>query len=70
MPLFGMPSMWEMLIVLGIVVLLFGAKKLPALGGAFGESIKNFKKGVKDAKPKAIEDDPPPKDESDPNQPS
>ena len=36
-------------------MLLFGASKLPALGGAVGESIKNFKKGIKD-EPKKIED--------------
>ena len=40
----------ELLIVGGIFVLLFGASKLPALGGAVGESIKNFKKGVEDKK--------------------
>ncbi len=44
----GIPGGWELLIVAGLVVLLFGAKKLPALGGAIGESIKNFKKGVHD----------------------
>jgi sec-independent protein translocase protein TatA len=38
----------EMLIIAGVIVLLFGASKLPKLGGAVGESIKNFKKGVKD----------------------
>ncbi len=37
-----------MLIIGGVIVLLFGAKKLPQLGGAIGESIKNFKKGVAD----------------------
>ncbi|MFW7377646.1 MAG: Sec-independent protein translocase subunit TatA/TatB [Oligoflexus sp.] len=46
----------EMLIIAGVIVLLFGASKLPKLGGAVGESIKNFKKGVKDDTPK-IEDD-------------
>ena len=45
----------ELLIISGVVVLLFGASKLPALGGAVGESIKNFKKGIKD-EPKKIED--------------
>jgi sec-independent protein translocase protein TatA len=35
----------------GVVVLLFGTTKLPKLGGAIGESIKNFKKGVKDDTP-------------------
>jgi sec-independent protein translocase protein TatA len=38
----------EMLIIAGVIVMLFGASKLPKLGGAIGESIKNFKKGVKD----------------------
>jgi sec-independent protein translocase protein TatA len=38
----------ELLVVLGIVVLFFGGKKLPQLGSALGESIKNFKKGMKD----------------------
>jgi sec-independent protein translocase protein TatA len=41
----GLP---ELLIIFGVVVLLFGARKLPQLGGAIGESIKNFKKGVKE----------------------
>lgn len=44
----GFPSLTELMIVLGIVVLLFGAKQLPKLGGAVGESIKNFRKGIKD----------------------
>ena len=42
-----MPGTWELLIIFGVVVLLFGANKLPGLGGAIGESIKNFKKGIK-----------------------
>lgn len=45
----SMPGMSEWLIILIVVVILFGAKKLPALGGALGESIKNFKKGLADA---------------------
>ena len=45
----------ELLIISGVVVLLFGASKLPALGGAVGESIKNFKKGIKD-EPNKIEE--------------
>lgn len=48
----------EMLIIAGVIVLLFGASKLPKLGGAVGESIKNFKKGVKDDTPKLEEDEP------------
>ncbi len=48
MPAIAVPGMMELLIIAGVVVMLFGAKKLPQLGGAIGESIKNFKKGVKD----------------------
>jgi len=38
----------DLLIALGIVVILFGAKKLPELTKGIGESIKNFKKGMSD----------------------
>ncbi len=48
MPLMGIPSLAELIIIFGVIFLLFGAKKLPELGGAIGESIKNFKKGIKD----------------------
>ena len=48
MVLMGIPSISELIIIFGVVFLLFGAKKLPELGGAIGESIKNFKKGIKD----------------------
>lgn len=43
-----MPGWTELLIIAGVIVLLFGTNKLPKLGGAIGESIKNFKKGIKD----------------------
>lgn len=42
-------GMTELLVILAIVVLLFGGSKLPKLGQSLGESIANFKKGVKDA---------------------
>lgn len=38
----------ELLIVLVIVVLFFGGKKLPQLGSSVGEAMRNFKKGMKD----------------------
>jgi sec-independent protein translocase protein TatA len=44
----GMPSMPELLIVLVIVVLLFGAKKIPDLAKGIGQGIKEFKKSMKD----------------------
>ncbi|MCP4202071.1 MAG: twin-arginine translocase TatA/TatE family subunit [bacterium] len=41
----------ELLIILLIVLVIFGASKLPQLGKGLGEGIKNFKKGVKDDTP-------------------
>ena len=43
-----MPSVPELLVILAIVVLLFGAKKIPDLAKGLGTGIKNFKKAVKD----------------------
>jgi sec-independent protein translocase protein TatA len=51
----GIPSLSELIIIFGVVFLLFGAKKLPELGGAIGESIKNFKKGIKDDEPTPVD---------------
>jgi sec-independent protein translocase protein TatA len=36
----------ELLVILGIVVLLFGARRLPEIGAGFGKAIRNFKSGV------------------------
>ncbi len=44
----GMPSMPELIIILLIIVLLFGAKKIPDLAKGLGSGIKNFKKAMKD----------------------
>jgi sec-independent protein translocase protein TatA len=43
-----LPNGLELLLIAGVFVMLFGANKLPKLGGAIGESIKNFKKGIKE----------------------
>jgi sec-independent protein translocase protein TatA len=42
------PSLWQLLIVLVIVLLLFGTKKLRNLGGDLGSAIKGFRGAVKD----------------------
>jgi len=44
--LIGPPGMWELLIILGIVLLLFGAKRLPDLARSLGSGITEFKKGI------------------------
>ena len=43
-----MPSIWQLLIVLLVVVLLFGTKKLRNLGQDLGGAIKGFKDGLKE----------------------
>ena len=43
-----MPSVPQLLIVLAIVVLVFGAKRLRNLGGDLGGAVKGFKQAVKD----------------------
>ncbi len=45
---FGGISIWQLLIVLVIVVLIFGTKKLRGMGGDLGSAIKSFKKAVKE----------------------
>jgi sec-independent protein translocase protein TatA len=46
-PMFGMGPM-ELGIILVIVVVLFGARRLPEIGAGFGKAIKNFKAGISD----------------------
>lgn len=42
------PSMWQIVLILVIVLLLFGGKKIPELAKGLGSGIKNFKKAVKE----------------------
>lgn len=42
-----MPGMGELVIILLIVLVVFGANKLPGIGDALGRSIKNFKRASK-----------------------
>ena len=44
----GVPSMPELLVILVIVLLLFGAKRIPDLASGLGKGIKNFKKSMSD----------------------
>jgi sec-independent protein translocase protein TatA len=44
-----MPSPSELLIILGIILLLFGAKKLPELARSMGKASREFKKGTREA---------------------
>ena len=44
-------SIWQLLIVVAIIVLLFGTKKLRTLGQDLGETVKGIKKAIEDEKP-------------------
>jgi len=45
-------SIWQLLIILAIVLVLFGAKRLKNIGADVGDAIKGFKKAVKDEEKK------------------
>jgi len=58
---FGLPSGPEWIIILFVVLLLFGAKRLPELAKGLGKSINEFKKASKEAEDTfrdAMKDDP------------
>ena len=54
--MFGL-GVWELLIVLAIVVVLFGAKRLPLIGEGLGGMITNFKKATKKNKEEPVKID-------------
>ena len=68
LPMFGGLGMPELLIILLIILVIFGAGKLPEVGGALGKGIRNFRKSYKegpdeiditpDKEPDKIEDKP------------
>jgi sec-independent protein translocase protein TatA len=47
--LFGPIGLPEMLIILVIIMLIFGASRLPEIGKGIGQGIKNFKGSMKEA---------------------
>ena len=50
---FGLP---ELLVIGGLIIIIFGAKKLPLLGEGLGKGIRNFKSAVSGADEKVVED--------------
>ena len=44
----GMIGGWEMVVILAVVLMLFGAKKLPELAKGLGQGIKEFKKATRE----------------------
>jgi sec-independent protein translocase protein TatA len=59
----GMLGGWEIVLILAVVLLLFGAKKLPELAKGLGSGIKEFKKATREVTDEihnATDDTPPP----------
>jgi sec-independent protein translocase protein TatA len=44
----GNLGMWEILLILLVVLLLFGAKRLPEVGSSIGKGIREFKRSITD----------------------
>lgn len=53
----------ELIIVFGVILLLFGPKKLPEIGSSLGKSITAFKNGIHEQKEQLKEGTPAPKSE-------
>lgn len=49
-PAFGLPTGWEWIIILIVILLLFGGKKIPELMRGLGKGVKSFKQGLNEAK--------------------
>jgi len=58
-----MPGPWELILILLIVVMIFGAKRIPEIMGGLGKGIKSFKRSME------TDDAPPPPQEQSPQPP-
>jgi sec-independent protein translocase protein TatA len=61
--LLAMLNGWEIVLILAVVLVLFGARKLPELARGLGQGIKEFKKATRDVTEElhnAMEQEPPP----------
>ncbi|HST27872.1 MAG TPA: Sec-independent protein translocase subunit TatA [Rudaea sp.] len=66
-------SIWHWIIIVVVVVLIFGTKKLPNIGNDLASAIKNFKKGMQDddkSDAAQLKADPPPQGQQGQSAPS
>ena len=48
---------WQVIIIVAVILLLFGGRKIPELMGGFGKGIKEFKKATKEEEKEESKDD-------------
>jgi sec-independent protein translocase protein TatA len=54
-------SIWHILILVGVITLLFGTKRIPEIGKSIGKGIQEFKRGLQDVtSPDEVSPPPPP----------
>ena len=56
--MFGNVGFGEMLLILGVLLLVFGAKRLPEIGSSIGRGIREFKRSVSDIQGELTNNDP------------
>ena len=61
--MFGNLGFGELLIIMIVILLLFGAKRIPEIAGSLGKGIREFKKNVNDATREITSDSVPPIDQ-------
>jgi sec-independent protein translocase protein TatA len=64
--MFGNLGMGEIAMILVVVLLLFGAKRIPEVAGSFGKGIREFKKNMSDVQRDIVSEEiapPPPRDQ-------
>ena len=58
-------SIWQLLIILAIVIMLFGTKRLRTLGGDLGSAVKGFRESMSDDNAERADDGTQPDDDTD-----
>ena len=58
---FGSLGIWEILIILVVILLIFGPRRLPEMAKGIGQSVREFRKGIRDMKDEITSDDEPKK---------
>ena len=58
--MFGNLGFMEIMVIMGVILLFFGAKRLPEIGGAMGKGIREFKKSMREVNEEIDRPVPPP----------